>query len=67
MPILESTKTGEQRHAIHSRSALGPFAQLIFDRHCQSGTVTMTGAIAFLMCVSVAVLFAHAFNAYRES
>jgi len=27
----------------------------------------MTGAIAFLMCISVAVFFAHAFNAYRES
>jgi len=27
----------------------------------------MTGAIAFLMCISVAVFFAHAFNACRES
>jgi len=27
----------------------------------------MTPVIAFLICISVAVFFAHAFNAYHES
>jgi hypothetical protein len=29
--------------------------------------VLMTPVVAFLICISLAVFFAHAFNAYRES
>jgi len=42
-------KTGNWRHAIHSRSALGPLAQRLFGGDCPSGALTITGAIAFLM------------------
>jgi hypothetical protein len=60
-------KMGSWRHAIHSGSALGPLAQRLFGGDCPSGALTMTGAIAFLTCSSIAVFFDHALSAYRES
>ena len=54
-------------HAIHSQPALGPFAQQLPGSYGRAGNAHMTPVVAVLLCISVAVFFAHAFNAYHES